>query len=157
MKRNKQFRKRTKLTVNKAKHKLALYNKCHDWYSVIKDISYYDYGFCFEIEYHFLEKLRDSIKKANMFVGTKVQVQHIETTLRILKMIMDYDDGVEYDFNTDKFVVVKYTNTRNVARYDSHLAELFDNDPLLIGETRLEKLFHLYHKARIYWMRKWWW
>lgn len=170
------MRKKKKLfgyKKSKKKKQDHLKKKLSSWYPIIKDIEDWDYIYCLQLEYHYLIRLRDCIKRNNRFVGCDRTCERLQTLINILDIIRNGIMVIESDgsgdvgliengtYNPDNIVWVatKYINTRNAKRFvnDGILKQLETcKDDLWIDTVYQEKLWKLYHKFRETWMRTFW-
>lgn len=163
---------------SKKKKRDHLRKKLGSWYPIIKDIEDWDYMYCLDLEYHYLIRLRNCIKRNNRFVGCERTCERIQTLINMLDMIRNgtmiiSNVGKEPSFeklasnekisflNTSKMVwkANRHVNIRNASRFvnDTILGYIkTSKDDFWLGDLYDEKLWKLYHKFRETWMRTFW-
>lgn len=126
-----------------------------DYRKVVQNIYDFDYSSILEVEYFQLQRVRDCIAKYKSHANADTDLAHMDTMLKLLKQIM------EDDFSEKKngvYVPKTYTNTRNAYRIDKEIAKHLANDKKGVWITYLkaEKVWQLYHKMRIQYLRNFW-
>lgn len=126
-----------------------------DYRKAVQDIYDFDYSSILAVEYFQLKRVRDCIAKYKSHVNADIDLAHMDTMLKLLKQIMEDDfselkDGV--------YIPKTYTNTRNAARINKGIAEHLSDDKKGVWITYLkaEKVWQLYHKMRIHYLRNFW-
>lgn len=149
-----------------------LKKKLGSWYHIIKDIEDWDYVYCLELEYHYLIRLRDCIKRNNRFVSCNRTCERMQTLINMLDIIRNGTMVIEriqlynpigkdglWDPDAITWKANRYVNIRNASRFvNNTILEHIKNskDDLWIDTVYQEKIWKLYHKFRETWMRTFW-
>lgn len=107
-----------------------------DWISIIK------------VEAYQLKRIRDCLKKDNLYFGVDRDVERMDLMLRLLDII-----------STEKSPT--YINERNASRFNKHIAEKLKEKSYCGKENALhylynDKAWYIYHELRTQWLRNFW-
>ena len=98
--------------------KYNFFNK--NWHKILKSVNRarpWDYGYCQETLYHYLEYQADYFEKSQHFVGWERAVKEIRLCKSLLEIVMEKRDLL--DFSCDRPKLKIYVNTRNAKRFIS--------------------------------------
>ena len=96
--------------------KYNFFNK--NWHKILKSVNCarpWDYGYCQETLYHYLEYQADYFEKSQHFVGWERAVKEIRLCKSLLEIVMEKRDLL--DFSCDRPKLKIYVNTRNAKRF----------------------------------------
>ena len=134
--------------------KYNFFNK--NWHKILKSVNCarpWDYGYCQETLYHYLEYQADYFEKSQHFVGWERAVKEIRLCKSLLEIVMEKRDLL--DFSCDRPKLKIYVNTRNAKRFIPYEGIDMTNAmwQLELYERKANKLLYriLEEKSRNWW------
>jgi hypothetical protein len=109
---------------------------------VISNLYDFDYSSVLDIEKYQLTRLRDCINSHKDYYGYEYDVSRINLAIKLLEKYNSY--------------VNSYVNIKNAHRFLNNYQINHISKDLLKEELYNEKIWYLYHKIRVYYMRQWW-
>lgn len=134
------------------------------YFKITRKIYDFDYGSILEVEKFQMIRVRNNIVKYQNHKCWKYDVDRINLAIKLIDIILEngcttceLDKNNLFDFKCEWYLPV-YVNTRNANRFIKNSYQL--NNPnlkvLVMDSLRIEKAWRLYHKLRVYNLRKWW-
>lgn len=147
------------------------FGRWFSYYKVLRTAYDFDYSSILEVEKHQMIRVRDSIIKADHYKGWEHDVSRINLALKLLDIAEDggailvdseliiTNNGYCQSNNTWDMPI--YVNTKNYKRFLPYFTPERFTDPkvgaLHESDLREQKAWYLYHKLRMYNLRRWWW
>lgn len=149
---------------------------CQKYYGVKRWFAYFkttvntqdfDYNSILEVEYLQLKRVRDCIKKYHSHVDADRDLEKMNIALKLLEMlkneeygVLDVIEGSDDPLGKRTYVCTKYVNTRNAKRFVSDVfVQSFRKSEIknfYKAELYEEKVWRLYNKIRLEYMKTWW-
>lgn len=147
------------------------FGRWFSYYKVLRTAYDFDYSSILDVERHQMIRVRDSIAKADKYIGWEHDVSRINLALKLLDISNDggavlvdssliiEDNGLCQSDNTWDMPI--YVNTKNYKRFLPNMTLERLEDPkigaLHKDHLRQQKAWYLYHKLRMYNLKHWWW